>query len=151
MDKIPDSAAVHEAVEQGKQYANPRAAGLENGRPAEAIRRGESWPNPDLAPVSHPQPLVEAAGRRNGTGGAGGGAGCGQPGAGDGAAGEPLWRGTALKSRQPPGGRGLYGPIPGLERFLIAGAGNLERLEIYQKACAMSRTPLPGWQSSAPG
>ena len=50
MDKIPDSAAVHEAVEQGKQYANPRAAGLVNG-----VLRGSdspqgSWPNPRIWP-----------------------------------------------------------------------------------------------------
>ncbi|MFR8332015.1 MAG: transcription antitermination factor NusB [Oscillospiraceae bacterium] len=39
MDKIPDSAAVNEAVEQGKKYANSRAAGLINGVLRSAIRR----------------------------------------------------------------------------------------------------------------
>ena len=59
MDKIPPSAAVNEAVEQGKQYANSRAAGLINGV-LRAITRAPSLPQPpDLATqYSHPAPLV---------------------------------------------------------------------------------------------
>lgn len=61
MDKIPDSAAVNEAVEQGKKYANSRAAGLINGVLRSAIRRRGALEEPrDLATrYSHPQPLVE--------------------------------------------------------------------------------------------
>ena len=59
-DKIPPSAAVNEAVEQGKKYANARAAGLINGM-LRAISRAETLPEPpDLATrYSHPEALVE--------------------------------------------------------------------------------------------
>ena len=59
-DKIPPSAAVNEAVEQGKKYANARAAGLINGV-LRAISRAETLPEPpDLATrYSHPEALVE--------------------------------------------------------------------------------------------
>ncbi len=60
MDKIPASAAVNEAVEQGKRYANSRAAGLINGL-LRAVSRAKDMPEPpDLATrYSHPQPLVD--------------------------------------------------------------------------------------------
>lgn len=61
LDKIPPSAAVNEAVEQGKKYANARAAGLINGVLRNALRQKEKLPSPeDLATrYSHPQKLVE--------------------------------------------------------------------------------------------
>ena len=59
-DKIPASACVNEAVEQGKKYANHKAAGLINGV-LRSIARADHMPEPpDLATrYSHPQPLVE--------------------------------------------------------------------------------------------
>lgn len=59
-DKIPASAAVNEAVEQGKKYANARAAGLINGV-LRAITRAPQLPQPpDLSTrFSHPPALVE--------------------------------------------------------------------------------------------
>ena len=59
-DKIPPSACVNEAVEQGKKYANARAAGLINGV-LRAVTRAERLPEPpDLATrFSHPAELVE--------------------------------------------------------------------------------------------
>lgn len=61
MDRIPVSAAVNEAVEQGKKYANHRAAGLINGVLRSLARAGDALPQPpDLATrYSHPAPLVE--------------------------------------------------------------------------------------------
>lgn len=61
MDKIPVSAAVNEAVEQGKRYANRSAAGLINGVLRRAVReKGQLLPPKDLAVrYSHPQSLVE--------------------------------------------------------------------------------------------
>lgn len=61
MDKIPASAAVNEAVEQGKKYANARAGGLINGVLRNAIRQKNSLTPPaDLATrYSHPQALVD--------------------------------------------------------------------------------------------
>lgn len=61
MDKIPASAAVNEAVEQGKKYANARAAGLVNGVLRSAIRQKDTLPAPrDLATrYSHPKALVD--------------------------------------------------------------------------------------------
>lgn len=60
MDRIPPSAAVNEAVEQGKKYANRSAAGLINGV-LRAITRAQALPEPtDLATrYSHPAELVE--------------------------------------------------------------------------------------------
>lgn len=60
-DRIPDSAAVNEAVEQGKQYANHKAAGLINGVLRAMVRKKEQLPQPtDLATkYSHPKPLVD--------------------------------------------------------------------------------------------
>ena len=59
-DRIPAAACVNEAVEQGKKYANARAAGLINGV-LRAVTRAERLPEPpDLATrFSHPAPLVE--------------------------------------------------------------------------------------------
>ena len=59
-DKIPAAACVNEAVEQGKKYANARAAGLINGV-LRAVSRAECLPEPpDLATrFSHPAELVE--------------------------------------------------------------------------------------------
>ena len=61
LDKIPISAAVNEAVEQTKAYANKRAAGLVNGSlRALGRRKGTLLPAPDLATrYSHPQPLLD--------------------------------------------------------------------------------------------
>ena len=61
LDKIPASAAVNEAVEQAKAYANPRAAGLVNGALRALTRRRDGLEAPtDLATkYSHPQPLVD--------------------------------------------------------------------------------------------
>lgn len=61
MDKIPASAAVNEAVEQGKKYANRRASGLINGVLRNAIRSKDQLVQPkDLATrYSHPRELVE--------------------------------------------------------------------------------------------
>ena len=61
LDKIPVSAAVNEAVEQTKTYANKRAAGLVNGSLRTLARRRDELVQPhDLATkYSHPQPLVD--------------------------------------------------------------------------------------------
>lgn len=61
MDKIPVSAAVNEAVEQGKKYVNKGAAGLINGVLRRAAREKEALPQPKSLAVrySHPQALVE--------------------------------------------------------------------------------------------
>lgn len=61
LDKVPVSAAVNEAVEQGKKYANQRAAGLINGVLRRAVREGSAIPVPDSLSLrhSHPEPLVE--------------------------------------------------------------------------------------------
>ena len=61
LDKIPVSAAVNEAVEQTKTYANKRAAGLVNGSLRALARRKSELEQPrDLAiKYSHPQPLVD--------------------------------------------------------------------------------------------
>ena len=61
LDKIPDSAAVNEAVEQTKRYVNQKAAGMTNGALRALSRKKESLEAPkDLATkYSHPQALVE--------------------------------------------------------------------------------------------
>ena len=61
MDKIPVSAAVNEAVEQGKKYVNRGAAGLINGVLRRAVREKDTLPRPESLSVrySHPQPLVD--------------------------------------------------------------------------------------------
>ena len=61
LDKVPVSAAVNEAVEQGKKYANRSASGLINGVLRHAARERESVkPANDLSVrYSHPNELVE--------------------------------------------------------------------------------------------
>ncbi len=61
LDKIPPSAAVNEAVEQGKKYANARAAGLINGVLRNALRQKEKLSPPEDLSVrySHPKELVD--------------------------------------------------------------------------------------------
>lgn len=60
MDKIPVSAAVNEAVEQGKKYANRSASGLINGVLRRAVREKDQLPAPKSLAVrySHPEELV---------------------------------------------------------------------------------------------
>ena len=66
LDRVPDSAAVNEAVEQTKKYANARAGGYVNGvlraysrKKAElAAPAGEDPANMSIR-YSHPLPLVE--------------------------------------------------------------------------------------------
>ncbi len=61
LDKIPVSAAVNEAVEQGKKYANRSAAGLINGVLRRAVREKDQIRLPDDLCIrySHPRPLVD--------------------------------------------------------------------------------------------
>ena len=61
MDKIPPSAAVNEAVEQGKRLANRQAAGLINGVLRSVVRAGENLPQPKDLSVrySHSKELTE--------------------------------------------------------------------------------------------
>ena len=61
LDKIPDSAAVNQAVEQTKRFVSERAAGLTNGALRALVREKLTLKAPqDLATkYSHPQPLVE--------------------------------------------------------------------------------------------
>ena len=61
LDKIPDSAAVNEAVEQTKRYVNQKAAGMTNGALRALSRKKGSLEAPkDLATTySHPQELVD--------------------------------------------------------------------------------------------
>lgn len=60
MDKIPVSAAVNEAVEQTKKYANRSASGLVNGVLRKAVREKDQLPSPTSIAIkySHPEPLV---------------------------------------------------------------------------------------------
>lgn len=60
-DKIPASAAVNEAVEQTKHYANRQAAGLVNGVLRSIERNKNALPEPQSLCVrySHPQVLVD--------------------------------------------------------------------------------------------
>lgn len=60
MDKIPVSAAVNEAVEQTKKYANRAASGLVNGVLRRAARERGQLPAPESLAVrySHPEDLV---------------------------------------------------------------------------------------------
>ena len=61
LDKIPAAAAVNEAVEQCKKYANHKAAGLVNGVLRNLDRqKNRMTPPTDLATrYSHPEPLVK--------------------------------------------------------------------------------------------
>lgn len=60
-DKIPASAAVNEAVEQTKHYANRQAAGLVNGVLRSVERNKDNLPEPETLSVrySHPQRIVD--------------------------------------------------------------------------------------------
>lgn len=60
-DRVPVSAAVNEAVEQAKRYANRAAAGLVNGVLRALAREKDLLRQPDdpATRYSHPQPLVE--------------------------------------------------------------------------------------------
>ena len=61
LDKIPDSAAVNEAVEQTKKYVNQKAAGMTNGALRALSRKKDTLRQPEELAVrySHPQELVE--------------------------------------------------------------------------------------------
>lgn len=61
LDKVPVSAAVNEAVEQGKKYANRSASGLINGVLRRLAREKDQLKLPDDPAVrySHPQALVD--------------------------------------------------------------------------------------------
>ena len=61
LDKIPSSAAVSEAVNQTRKYANARAAGLVNGVLRAMLRDSDAFRLPADLPTrySHPAPLVE--------------------------------------------------------------------------------------------
>ena len=61
LEKIPDSAAVNQAVEQTRRFVGERAAGLTNGALRALVRRKDTLKAPqDLATkYSHPQELVE--------------------------------------------------------------------------------------------
>ncbi len=55
-DKIPDSAAVNEAVEQGKRLANPKAASLINGLLRNLSRQKGKLPKPKTLAVQYSCP-----------------------------------------------------------------------------------------------
>ena len=55
-DKVPDSAAVNEAVNQGKKLANPRAASLINGVLRNLSRGKEALPSPPDLSVKYSCP-----------------------------------------------------------------------------------------------
>lgn len=60
LDKVPASAAVNEAVEQAKRYANRSAAGLVNGVLRRAVREADQLQPPEDLSIrySHPKELV---------------------------------------------------------------------------------------------
>lgn len=59
-DRVPESAAVNEAVKQTRRYANAAAAGLVNGVLRAMVRQRTTLRQPDdlATRYSHPQPLV---------------------------------------------------------------------------------------------
>ncbi len=135
LDKIPPSAAVNEAVEQGKRYANARAAGLINGVLRSAIRQGGQLQQPqDLALLySHPQALVELLRQELGE------QMLEQVLQADNQAPETVLQVNCLRasdeavqqSLEEAGG--ICTPHPWLEHcFLVSGAGGLERLEAFR-------------------
>lgn len=69
MDRIPDSAAVNEAVNQCKSYANKKASGLVNGVLRNLSRQKDNLSQPeDLATrYSHPEKLVALLAENVGT------------------------------------------------------------------------------------
>lgn len=136
LEKVPDSAAVNEAVEQGKKYANPKAAALINGVLRNAVRRRMTWREPqDLATrYSHPQALVRLL--------------AGEMGpedleavlAADNQAPEtvlqanPLAGDPAELPAEIQAAGGSCTAHPWLERcFLVSGVGSLERLEAFRR------------------
>ena len=136
LEKVPDSAAVNEAVEQGKKYANPKAAALINGVLRNAVRRRMTWREPqDLATrYSHPQALVRLL--------------AGEMGpedleavlAADNQAPEtvlqanPLAGDPAELPAEIQAAGGSCTAHPWLERcFLVSGVGSLERLEVFRQ------------------
>ncbi len=65
LDRVPQSAAVNEAVSSAKKHANPRAAGMVNGVLRSLCRNLGSLPEPDAehylsVKYSHPQWLCDA-------------------------------------------------------------------------------------------
>jgi len=60
-DRIPQSAAVNEAVKQAKKKVNPGAAGMVNGVLRAFLRQIDSLPQPDSFSVRYscPEPLTE--------------------------------------------------------------------------------------------
>ena len=143
MDRVPERAAVNEAVELTRKYCrNPRAAGMVNGILRGYLRQRDTLPQPEGTSweetmslrYSHPQWLVEAFSARLGREGA-----------------QAL---LAADNQQPPttvqvnalrstpeqvldslaaqGVQGAAHPwLPGC--LTLAGTGDLERLEAYQQ------------------
>ena len=59
LDKVPSSAAVNEAVDQAKRFANPSAGRLVNGVLRNMLRTGLPQPEDLATRYSHPQALVD--------------------------------------------------------------------------------------------
>lgn len=59
LDKIPSSAAVNEAVDQAKRFANPAAGRLVNGVLRNMLRTGLPQPEDLATRYSHPRALVD--------------------------------------------------------------------------------------------
>ena len=59
LDKVPSSAAVNEAVDQAKRFANPAAGRLVNGVLRNMLRTGLPQPEDLDTRYSHPQALVD--------------------------------------------------------------------------------------------
>ena len=59
LDKVPSSAAVNEAVDQAKRFANPAAGRLANGVLRNMLRTGLPQPEDLATRYSHPQALVD--------------------------------------------------------------------------------------------
>lgn len=59
LDKVPSSAAVNEAVDQAKRFANPAAGRLVNGVLRNMLRTGLPQPEDLATRYSHPQALVD--------------------------------------------------------------------------------------------
>lgn len=59
LDKVPSSAAVNEAVDQAKRFANPSAGRLVNGVLRNMLRTGLPQPEDLATRYSHPQVLVD--------------------------------------------------------------------------------------------
>ena len=59
LDKVPSSAAVNEAVDQAKRFANPAAGRLVNGVLRNMLRTGLPQPEDLATRYSHPRALVD--------------------------------------------------------------------------------------------